>query len=321
MRIDRKEREIRKLWKSAFNDDDSFVRFYFKHVYRDENALVIEDGGRIVSSLQLLPYRMMYFGREISAAYIAGACTVEEERGRGRMGLLMEKAFEEMRVRGVLVATLIPADAGLFGYYGRFGFTNAFDYSLGMYVADREPSPDYCVKVVKGKAAPDVYDYFDSRLRQRQVGMLHSCDDLGNIMKDMELAYGHLFVAYRGGAVCGMAFVVPGNPYASREEIALLAKEALYDNEEAGRSLLHYISGYYGVGRIVYRMPSVPSRPSQSYGMARVMDAGRMIDLWLESHPGARIGKKELLGMDAGGLTSIVLDYGNRTAYMSLMLD
>ncbi|MFR8355938.1 MAG: GNAT family N-acetyltransferase [Parabacteroides sp.] len=49
---------------------------------KEENTLVIEKDGQVVSALQMLPYTMTYYGTEISVAYISGACTLPSMRGK-----------------------------------------------------------------------------------------------------------------------------------------------------------------------------------------------------------------------------------------------
>jgi GNAT superfamily N-acetyltransferase len=318
-----KEQQIKKLWKAAFNDDDAFIRFYFKHIYKDGNALTLEHDGRIVSSLQLLPYTMNYFGREIPVVYISGACTDEKERGKGLMKTLMNRAFDEIRKRGAALAFLIPAGSELFSYYAGFGFTRAFEYSVGLYnrpAYSTHVHPGYTVKCER-QVKEETWDYFDRSLRSRPISILHDCRDLSNIIRDMKITNGRLFVARNAASrIGGMAFAVPSGRL-SEDGLSVTVKELLYDDEDSGRALLNHINDYYGVSRLMYRTPCSSSLRQYSYGMARVTDAERLVDLWVEDHPECSLVRNELLGMEVGSLTSLLLDYPNRAAYMSLMLD
>ncbi|MDR0536704.1 MAG: GNAT family N-acetyltransferase [Tannerellaceae bacterium] len=324
---DTKKRQLKKLWKAAFEDDEAFVELYFKRVYRNENAMTLEHKGKIVSSLQLLPYTMNFHNTEIPVAYISGACTAEAERGKGWMQQLMQQSLEEMRRRGVALAALIPAEAGLFSFYGKFGFVKAFEYSFGLYRARRKQSATfgnaYSVRLECGKTDKRVYEYFARRLRMRMICVLHDFKDLSNIIKDMELAGGRLFVVFSEDVheVCGMAFAMPAKTAAPNSEAVALVKEWFYENSEAGDVLFSHVADYFGVNSVVYRTPCEASQLPQPYGMARVIDVERMIDIWLAAHPESVRRKEELAGMDVRSLTSLLLDYTNRRAYMSLMLD
>ena len=127
------KQQIIDLWRLSFNDTEEFIRLYFDRVYKEENTLVIEKDGQVVSALQMLPYTMTYYGTEISVAYISGACTLPSMRGKGLMKQLMQKAFDEMKYRSVAVAALIPADPWLpgTGIYGNVRLLRGYVYTSG----------------------------------------------------------------------------------------------------------------------------------------------------------------------------------------------
>lgn len=52
------KQQIIDLWRLSFNDTEEFIRLYFDRVYKEENTLVIEKDGQVVSALQMLPYTM-----------------------------------------------------------------------------------------------------------------------------------------------------------------------------------------------------------------------------------------------------------------------
>ena len=94
--MDNNKSQLIDLWRTSFNDSEEFIKLFFDRVYKKENALFIEKNGKIVSALQMLPYVMTYYGKEISVNYIYGACTLPSERGQGLMRQLIQKAFEVM---------------------------------------------------------------------------------------------------------------------------------------------------------------------------------------------------------------------------------
>ncbi len=50
--------KIKALWKYCFNDTDEFIKYYFAKRYIKSNNIVVEDGGKIVSSVQINPYKI-----------------------------------------------------------------------------------------------------------------------------------------------------------------------------------------------------------------------------------------------------------------------
>ena len=54
--------QVQEMWKTVFGDPDDYMDVYFRHKYRDENSLVYIEEGKVVSSLQMLPYQFSFCG-------------------------------------------------------------------------------------------------------------------------------------------------------------------------------------------------------------------------------------------------------------------
>lgn len=310
------------LWKTAFGDSNKFMKLYFNQVYRDENALVLEEDGRVLSSLQMLPYTMMFYGEEISVAYISGASTWPSEQGKGLMKKLLMNAFEEMRKRNVAVSALIPAEKWLFNYYRSQGYTEVFEYSLKVYTRHEyiEPERDLIVVQQDEDVTEQLYDFFCKKLKERKLCILHTYDDLVTIIKDLKLSKGKLFVLYnQEKQPAGMAFAV--HPDKSNYPESVLVKEILYNDERVKKHLLFEITRQFKVHKAVYRLPYKDSLITFPYGMARIIDTERLIHIWKSAHPDHPVSIDEMRNMDIQTLTSHLFDYPHKTAYMSLMLD
>ncbi len=316
-----KKKQIKDLWKIAFNDSDKFIRLYFKLVYKDENALVIDEDGRVVSALQMIPYTMTYYGEEISVAYISGACTLPSEQGKGLMTKLLHNAFEEMRRRNIAVTALIPAEKWLFDYYRKQGYTETFEYSMKVYTRHEYIEPERDLRVTQVEDPdPVVYSYFDRKLRERPAGILHSIEDFNVILEDFKLSKGRLFVAYNYlKEPVGISFVLP--PDKCNTPKSVLVKEILYDDERVKKHLLYESTRKFKVPKAVYRIPFKDSLITYPFGMARAMDTDRLIKIWTKNHPDSKISTDKMRNMDIQTLTSHLFDYENKMAYMSLMLD
>jgi len=120
------KQQIIDLWQECFNDSEAFVRLYFSTKYTEENTLVHVENGKVLSALQMLPYSMTCWGRELRISYISGASTWPEARGRGLMKGLLTEAFGVMRSRDVHFSTLIPAESWLFDFYRKLGYGMVF---------------------------------------------------------------------------------------------------------------------------------------------------------------------------------------------------
>ena len=321
--VSKTEKQIRTLWRNIFGDNEDFIKMYFKHVYKDEYALAMELDGKIVSSLMLLPYSLNYYGTELPMGYVVGACTLPAERGKGWMKRLMDTAVEEMKRRGMVLAALIPASTSLFEFYERHGFTRVFDFSLCTYSrsAYNIPPRNYRISQLV-KFGRSELAFFSGKLNERPIGVLHDKEDIKNIFRDLALIGGKVIMASDQGGPCGMAFATPsGRQDAGADERSALIRELIYTDDSVKQSLLLAVAEAFGVERVVYRKPSSPEATvSYGYGMARVIDADPMINIRAAQGIEAP-SRGDLAAMDVKTLTSVLLDYPNRGAYMSLMMD
>ena len=113
------ETGCRLLWKEAFADSDEFIGYFMKSIYSCENMLYIEENGRVISMLHIVPFT--YNGHD--AGYIYAVATASEERGKGLASMLLKRAIEVSRKKGLTALFTIPASEGLRTFYSKFGFT------------------------------------------------------------------------------------------------------------------------------------------------------------------------------------------------------
>lgn len=121
---------LHRIWTVCFGDGADYQNFFFRQAFQPEKTLIWDQGGQIGSMLFLLDGTVWSRGREYSAAYIYAAGTLPEFRSQGHMGALIHAAQELCRARGIACLTLVPAEEGLFRYYGRFGFRPYFHTRL-----------------------------------------------------------------------------------------------------------------------------------------------------------------------------------------------
>jgi GNAT superfamily N-acetyltransferase len=270
--------QVMDLWRTCFRDKERFVRLFFDNLYKDEQTLTLEKGGRVVSSLQMLPYAMTWRGGEIAVAYICGCSTSPEERGKGLMRKLLGQAHARLREKGFDMAALIPAEAGLFDYYRSLGYTEAFGYSLVTchYTKDGEKENGSRLLPLDEDFPPEWFAFLNRKLRERPSCILHTRASMACNITDVRIDGGGLYgLRDAQGEPAGLAFAVP-------EDGHIHIKELLYQNEEARQSLLYKVANRYNVDKIVYRtLPCLPD--PHRYGMAMVVNRDKMAG-WREGY-------------------------------------
>lgn len=275
-----------KIWQESFADSREYVKMYFERVYRDDEALTLEDGqGQTVSSLLLQRYAMTFHGSTLPVSYIAGAATRRNQRGKGYMSTLMTNALRESAARGDMLCALIPAREALYYFYRRFGFATVFYTKEQRFTSlhsfpvtgtyEENPSP----------LSDDVWMAFDRFQHERPSYILHSRRDLDNIGADLEADGGDFVVMNtddedHGPRIASMAWAVPKGDI-------LLVTDVMGESADARTAALRALRGRY---------PDVPfllyGRPGDTMGgrlmprgMGRVVNAELMLGAVAKGNP------------------------------------
>ena len=116
------EEQCTALWKEVFGDEEEFILSFMQNYYEKSNMLYIEENGRLLSMLHLIPFELE--GREVG--YIYAVATATDARGRGLASQLIEEAIEKARKKGFAAVITLPAEETLHEFYSRFGFKGKY---------------------------------------------------------------------------------------------------------------------------------------------------------------------------------------------------
>ena len=108
------------LWERIFAEDsDRFLDYYYEVKTADNEILVLERDGEILSMLQLNPYRLQLGAAQVEAAYVIAVATDSRYRHQGMMARLLKRAMQDRRAKGQPFLFLMPAAEAI---YRPFGF-------------------------------------------------------------------------------------------------------------------------------------------------------------------------------------------------------
>lgn len=270
-----KERVFR-IYSEAFGSDPAWNRWFFNTVYREEEAMMLIKGGNAVSTLMLQSYRFRYAGQELPMAYISGAATSRQFRGKGHMSELMGDALRNSYDRGDAFASLIPANRRLFCFYEKFGFATVFFTDRERYTSMHvfTMSTDYT-------GVPPTYEGFARLERMAPSTVVHSERDYVNIIWDIAHDNGTVKAVAdtASGETAAMAFAVAG-----REEITV--KELLAVNDEARETVLAEVrSAMPELPMVVCAPPADRGVTLSPRGMIRIIDAHQVLRVLAEQNP------------------------------------
>ena len=282
--------QTKALWDKCFSEEDKrFVDFYFEKRYNEQDNIHIEKDGKVVSAMQLISYPFSYYGKTIGCSYLSGCCTDPEYRSQGLMNDLIIKALNQAKNNGACFAALIPASESLFNYYEGTNFIPTFDYSKIR--IKRQQSADnsqqtVTISVFDDESDPEafyqVYDYFNTKMRNRNCCIQHDEYDFGVILKDLELFDNHLLVAKYGEDICGLAFC-----YLRNDEIFI--KDIFAESTAIFTDLITAAANIFDNETINIIIPPVPGQKTHRLGMARIIDAETMLRIYAMSHPKMKI--------------------------------
>ena len=118
--------ECTRLWKTVFGDSNEFIASFIESHYNEENMLYIEQHGKLLSMLHLIPFHL----NGMCVAYIYAVATDSNTRGKGYATTLMQQAIEKAEKDGCKAVITLPADKGLVGFYSRFGFKGLYSVTF-----------------------------------------------------------------------------------------------------------------------------------------------------------------------------------------------
>ena len=318
--------QLKSLWKSLFGDTEAFISLFFHEVVREENIRVLEEKGRILSALYMLPYPFRIWNQEVTASYISGAGTLPEAQGRGLMRRLLIDSFKEMEHRLIPLSILIPAEPWLYGFYEKSGYATVFTYNQQVY-PPKEQRLEEDALVMEQYSISDLGDsflqkredlmgacfsYFDQRLRERNACILHPYANFRTIVHDYAISDGKIWVALNNEHIpVGIIFTVPAGGS------SFVAKELVADSEEVKEVLLRTALNHYHASSGIYRTVVLHASPTADFstiaaadsngtsefvsnasseegqtipfGMARIIDANKMLSMWAAVNPERRM--------------------------------
>lgn len=268
MDSEKKKQQIKRLYDQAFPQDKAWNDWFFANVYKDEEALVIEDNDKIVSSLCLQRYDFAFHGATVPFGYVSGALTDYKVRHHGYMSLLLRETVRVAYERGDVFIGLIPADRRLFFLYDKFQFATVVYADIERYTSLHTFVYDPELEIVEPS-----YSDFCELVRQRSATVLYSNRDYDNIVHDIVHDGGVIaMVKDKEGRPQAMAFAVENG-----DEIHV--KEVLGVDTKAIETALGAVKDKLAIEKpmAVWRLPSGREATLRARGMIRVVNVSEAL--------------------------------------------
>lgn len=277
-------KEIKQMWRDVFTVSDDWLDMYFKRVYHQADLRMLtasDDDDLIASSLILQRYNMYFHSMPIPVGYISGAATRKQYRDRGYMRQLMHDAIFSSYVRGDVLLTLIPASRNLYFYYDRLGFATVFYVDEERFTEKHEFVFEGNYEQVEPKESHDVYQFMDSKLKERDNVVLHSYIDFQNVIADAEIDGGRVIALKdaNDGKIAALAIAAP-------DKDRLTVRELLYISDDARNAVLSRVMRVFpGLPLTVVMPAGSRSVPIHARGMARIVNARKLLSAYASRYP------------------------------------
>ncbi|WP_288881056.1 GNAT family N-acetyltransferase [uncultured Bacteroides sp.] len=273
------QEKVKNLWKLCFNDSEEFTEMYFQLRYNNDVNIAIQSGEEVIAALQMLPYPMTFEGEDIHTAYISGACTHPDYRNRGVMQELLSQAFARMLHNNASLSTLIPAEPWLFDYYARSGYAPVFRYTEETFIASDTPAADTGFTLeMSAEYTEKKYEYFNRKLRECPCCIQHTEEDFRVIIADLQLEKGSVCTLNKGEKITALAITYP-----IRKDYWRIG-EIVSDTPATKTLLLQLICQSLNLPSVRVLTPPATDE-SQLLGMARIINAKTMLQIYAAAHP------------------------------------
>lgn len=281
------KQQTRDLWRTCFHDSEDFMDIYFDEKYTDDNNLTIRHDGNVVAAMQLIPYRMTFYGSVHRAGYISGLATLPDFRGKGYASNLIHEAHRRLFNQGATLSFLVPDGEDNRHFYekpqhGSF-WTSVYRQELPLDVAN---DGDFSkIEVTQPDEWANELYVFYRRLTAELPFMVHpSENDFFAALEDADLGDGYVLVAHRKRRMVGFCLAV-------KEPNGRVYIRTLAITETATRAaFVDYLCRACGVDK-VYRRFCLPGslKGSEPYAMARVINVPRFLSAIATPNPGFQL--------------------------------
>ena len=234
MRYAREEEidSIKEIWNYCFNDEDTFVDYYFNHKYKNYNTIVACEDNDIVSSLQLNQYKINLDNKVYDTSYVVGVSTFPQVRGRGYMRNIMDFSLNELYKKGQLISILMPIDYRLYRKYGNEHCYDQLEYNINIDDLKNFNLNGRLYKATE-KNIDDLININNIFLEDINGNTVRDKNYYINLFKEVKSEGGHIYV-YKDGSYKGyIIYFLNGEN--------MFVRELFYKDLDSLKSILKFI--------------------------------------------------------------------------------
>ena len=197
----------KEIWKLSFGDSAQYIDFYYTHRYREDETLLLLEGGEIAAMLTMLPVRVTASsGASLNSAMLYALATHPEYRHRGYASRLLEFASHHLGQQGIFFSVIVPAGKKLFDYYRSKGFRDFFFVRQLSFDRKRlESLPVGGNNCTITAISPQEYNLVREKLLSGKIHVSYSIEDIDYQCKLSQLSGADIYgIAVEGTQGCAV---------------------------------------------------------------------------------------------------------------------
>lgn len=119
--------QLKKLWKTCFGDEDTYINLYFDYKYKPEETAVLLWDREIVAMTTMIPAHMVMANGEVfNISMLYAIATHPGFQGKGLSTRIMDFCHTHLKSQNKDHSILVPAQESLFDFYGKRGYKDGF---------------------------------------------------------------------------------------------------------------------------------------------------------------------------------------------------
>lgn len=277
---------VRLIWEECFEDDKSFVEYYFKNRYFEDRVVAMKDNGIILSKLHLNSYKVVFNNNEYDISYIVGVATPKKYRKNGYMKKTISWSLNELYKKGEVFSLLMPIDSRLYEPFGFAFIQNNIDIELD--INTMVDINNYSIEdpiVINDKNIDLLVEFYKNNNSKFDLYKIKDIKECLILLKEVQSEDGNILV-FKNKEI-----VILFNNHDN-----ILVRELLYNSTNDLLSILSYIKNNYNNKKIIkintYEDDSIkyiiPHNKNNSiklnkFMMARIINCKRFLENALDS--------------------------------------
>ncbi|WP_297407005.1 GNAT family N-acetyltransferase [uncultured Cetobacterium sp.] len=240
--MERKE-QCKKIWKNVFKDEEKYIEWYFKNIYKDENLLTYEISNEVVGMLNENSYKIKNNKELEEVKYLLAAGVLPLYREQGILKDIMIRNLKKAYVEKLEFQYLSPIDKNIYTRFGYEFISDLYEYEI---LLDSLKDFKKYENIIQIEKLEDINEellhkisiFYNNNLEFYNLKIHKNKNNIKDSLKEIFFEDGEIYLTFnKDGEITGYM------PLEKHSE-NLFIKEFLFSNKNSFNSLMWILYGY-----------------------------------------------------------------------------